>query len=301
MLNLEKNVCRLLLIPIFLLLVAAMPTFAEGDGSEWSDLEIIDIHAHVGTFSGYDLSLATLLKNVDKFGIKMALISNIDGSNLPGTTGNLGEKDANDVTAKIVGAHPELLRGLVWARPVDGKVENVEPFFKNALDKVGKKIFVGLKLHPEFNAIAADDPRIDPYLELCHKYSLPAVFHSGPKGSFSDPERIYKIARRHPDVAVVLYHMGFGTDHSQAIEVAFQALKNKDANLYLETSQAAPEAVLRAIRELGSSRVLFGTDATYFGDAHYDEYKELIDALKKLSAQERHNVLHGNAKRLFYL
>lgn len=120
------------------------------------------------------------------------------------------------------------------------------------------------------------------------------------KGSFSDPQRIYNIARRHPDVAVVLYHMGFGTDHSEAIAVAAQAIKNKDANLYLETSQASPEAVLRAIHELGSRRVLFGTDATYYGKTHYDEYKDLIFALKKLSVREREDVLHENAKRLFY-
>lgn len=135
----------------------------------------------MGTFSGYELSLPNLLRNVDKFGIKLALISNIDGSNLPGTTGNLGEREANDITAKIVAEHPDHLRGLVWARPVDGMVENIEPFFKNALDKIGKKIFVGLKVHPEFNQIAADDSRIDPYLELCRKFSVPAVFHSGAK------------------------------------------------------------------------------------------------------------------------
>lgn len=94
--------------------------------------------------------------------------------------------------------------------------------------------------------------------------------------------------------------MGFGTDHSEAIAVAAQAIKNKDANLYLETSQASPEAVLRAIHELGSRRVLFGTDATYYGKTHYDEYKDLIFALKKLSVREREDVLHENAKRLFY-
>ena len=56
---------------------------------------IIDIHAHIGTFQGFDLSMPTLLGNLERYGVQMAFISNIDGANLPGTTANLDEIESN--------------------------------------------------------------------------------------------------------------------------------------------------------------------------------------------------------------
>jgi len=52
----------------------------------WSEYGIIDIHAHIGSFRGFDLKTETLLSNLRRFDIRLALISNIDGAHLPGTT-----------------------------------------------------------------------------------------------------------------------------------------------------------------------------------------------------------------------
>ena len=51
----------------------------------WGDHLVIDIHAHIGSFRGFDLSMPTLLDNLDRYGIQLALVSNIDGANLAGT------------------------------------------------------------------------------------------------------------------------------------------------------------------------------------------------------------------------
>jgi hypothetical protein len=271
--------------------------------SDWSEFRPIDIHAHIGTFRGYDLSLGTLLTNMQSHGVRMAFISNIEGAELPGTTANLDEVRANQATLDVVKQHPDKLRGLVWTRPNDGSPKNVEKFLGNSSwSGFNGQAFVGMKFHPEMNHFPADDERVDPYLALCEKFSVPAVFHSGRVGSESEPKRIYAVARRHPKVAVILYHMGFGGQHDLAIQVAKDALKKGDARLYLETSQANVEAVVRAIRVLGSQRVLFGTDATYFGRQHYVEYERFVARLKKeLSDDDFANLMHANAERLFPL
>src|ERR1041385_5799573 len=45
---------------------------------------LIDIHAHIGSFRGYDLSLNNLLINIAENQVEYAFISNIDGADVDG-------------------------------------------------------------------------------------------------------------------------------------------------------------------------------------------------------------------------
>jgi predicted TIM-barrel fold metal-dependent hydrolase len=267
---------------------------------DWSALKIIDIHAHVGSFRGYDLSLQNLRENMQRHGITMALISNINAAELS-VTPNSDEIEANEAIVKIVSGEPNQFRGLVWVRPNDGSAQQIERFLSLKLAD-GSPVFVGMKFHPEMNHFKADDAKVDDYLKLCEKYNVPAVFHSGKPTINSSPDRIYNIAKRFPAVPVILYHMVAFGPHEPAIRVAKESLKNGDANLYLETSQAHPDAVIHAIQELGSNRVLYGSDASYYGKNHYERYSSLIERmLKELKADEVNDVVHGNARRIFRL
>ncbi len=269
----------------------------------WAEHRVIDIHAHIGSFKGYDLSTPTLMSNIERYGIRLALISNIDGAELSETQ-NLDEIKANQATVEHVRQYPERLRGLVWTRPKDGLPTNVEPFLRDSISTgPDQRVFVGMKFHPDMNNFPADDPRVDGYLQLCEKYQIPAVFHSGSDDtSNSAPQKIYVVARRHPAVPIILYHMGFLGPHGSAIATVKEALTKKDAQLYLETSQADPGAVMQAIKELGSEHVLFGTDATYYGKEHYEKYEAMMVRLKnELSAEDFAKVVRGNAEKLFRL
>lgn len=263
----------------------------------WEAYNIIDGHAHIGSFQGFDLRTETLLDNLRRYHIDLALISNINGAHLPGTTRDLDEVAANEKTRETVEQYPNLLRALAWARPTDanGSPENLEPYLRD-------HGFVGVKLHPEMNQFPADSAVVDGYLALCAQYGVPAVFHCGAPGSNSAPEKIYAAAKRHPDVPVVLYHMGFFGSHDEAIATVKAAMDAGDARLYLGTAQADPQAVLKAVQELGAGRVLFGTDATYYGEEHYRQYEEMIALLKKnLTPEDFSRVVRENALQLFDL
>lgn len=292
-------------LPLFILLLSLFPFRPAQQPASQANAQfnlaadrVIDAHGHIGSYKGYDLDTATLLGNIASYGVRLVLVSNIDGAALPGTTRNLDEIAANQATVEIVRQNKDKLRGLIWTRPADGAPTKIEPFLKNDQER----LFVGLKIHPEMNHFPADDRRVDGYLRLCEKYSLPAVFHSGKRDSESDPAKIYAAARRHPRVPVILYHMGFGRDHAHAIAVAKEALTKRDAQLYVETAQVEPPAVLEAIKQLGAERVLFGTDATYYGKEHYARYEKLVVLLRaKLTTKEYAQVMRGNAERLFNL
>ncbi len=264
----------------------------------WQDYGIIDVHGHIGSFKGYDLSTETLLSNVREYGLRLVLVSNIDGAELPETE-NVDEATANNRTAEFLRQHVSRFRGLLWSRPNNGSPVNLDRFLA---DTSLRGMFAGIKIHPEMNHFPADDPRVDGYLALCEKYRIPAVFHSDAPGSNADPRRIYAAARRHPTVPIILYHSGFKTSHDSAFAVVKEAISKNDANLYLETAQVSVDDMMRGIKMVGVERMLFGTDATYFGKEHYKRYEPHIERLRKeLSSEDFAKVVRGNAERLFPL
>jgi len=270
----------------------------------------VDIHAHLGSYGTFDLRLETLLGYLERSGTRLALVSNLDGSSAQPTQ-HIGSTAANQVTLETVRRYPGRLRGLLWANPADGKAADLEPFVATTIDGTlaGERVFVGLKFHPDFDRFLADDRRLDPFLELCQRHGLVAVFHAGPPGSPSAPDRIAASARRHPTVPVVLYHMGAdgfdggeGTGQQAAIATVEKSLAAGDANLYLETAQTPVKWIVEAVERVGEDRVLFGTDATYYGAAHFDTYAPIVSRLRhELPAPALAAVMGGNARRLFRL
>jgi predicted TIM-barrel fold metal-dependent hydrolase len=103
-------------------------------------------------------------------------------------------------------------------------------------------------------------------------------------------------------VPFVLYHMGFGTQHQDSIETAREAKTKRDALIYLETAQSDADSVLKSVEAVGADRIVFGTDATYFGRNHYEYYIPILQALKKaLPAADYKRIIHDNAVQLFRL
>ena len=298
-LSIPKSVPVLVALVLTLPLLVAEPALA-ADQNKWRSLDVVDAHGHVGDFEGFDLDLEHLLKNAERYGVEKVLVSNVDGAELE-ETANLDEVETNRRALEIIEQHPELLRGIVWTRPTDGSAEAVVPFLAKRLAN-GERAFVGLKIHPEMNDFPADDPRVDPYFELAAERGVPVVYHCGKPGTNSAPSKILGAARRHPDVPVILYHMGFKGPHEPAIDAVRAAVVREEADLYLGTAQADPAAVVRAVTELGADRVVFGTDAVYYGAEHYEHYEPMIEALDEaLSKEDLALVLGGNARRLFGL
>jgi len=113
--------------------------------------------------------------------------------------------------------------------------------------------------------------------------------HSG--SEISHPLAIGSLARRFPDVTVLMDHMGYREWTSDAIEMA-----RDNPNLYLGTTIAAvePSAVMRAVKELGPERVVYGSNWP-------NVYSDLaVEAIKrqKLGSEAEALVLGGNLARI---
>ena len=110
------------------------------------------------------------------------------------------------------------------------------------------------------------------------------------------PFRIAKIARRFPEMGILVAHMGgvgFPDMSGAMIEMAQEC-----PNLYLIGSMILHTSVLRAVKTLGADRVCFGSD-TPFALMHVcvAAYRALLE--EEVSAGEGSQIMGGNLLRLF--
>jgi len=92
------------------------------------------------------------------------------------------------------------------------------------------------------------------------------------------------------------------------IAVVKKAVENKDANLYLDVSWVDPKTVVEAIKDVGSDRVLFGTDAPLGEFGKKEFYAKRVKELKVAITNEFGDkaeeiidkVFYKNAEELFF-
>ncbi len=166
----------------------------------------------------------------------------------------------------------------------------------------------GVKLHPDMQKFAIDDPRAYAIYELCAEYRLPILMHMGDsRYDFSHPDRLHRVMTDLPELLVVGAHMG-GWDNW---DYACDRLAGH-GNLYVDSSSSiaaagkrhglVPEIVYldhdhatRLIRAWGAEKVLFGTDYPMWSPtADIEAFFDLA-----LTDEERRRILWENARRVF--
>lgn len=204
----------------------------------------------------------------------------------------------NTFVDRIAAGVPWLSR-LVWVRPGRTQEEEVRRRLADGT--------VGLKLHPAYDTFEADSPALDPYLVAAAGAGVPVAVHSSP--GLADPERIAALARRFPEVPILLYHTYLGPDEGR-LRAAHHA--QDVPNLYLETSWCRSSVVEQLIDLVGAERVLFGSDAAIDGPAHYtrnppniemtENYNDaLVTLAHRLGPEATRLLVEDNARRLFHL
>jgi predicted TIM-barrel fold metal-dependent hydrolase len=160
--------------------------------------------------------------------------------------------------------------------------------------------FVGVKYNGEYSRAAASAPENGHVFELLEEtYRKPLLLHTwglpehGNVAAYSLPTQALELALAHPQLSIVMGHMG-GTDWMSAIRATQQA-----PNLYLDTcaSYADRDKVGVAVRTLGADRVLFGSGATE--GSIFLQQGAILDA--ELTDGQRAQVFHENACRVFHI
>jgi uncharacterized protein len=163
----------------------------------------------------------------------------------------------------------------------------------------------GVKLHPVVQRFAPNDPRLAPSYRTCVEMGLAVLAHSGTaKGStqYVEPRAFAELARAWPDLRLILAHLGGGSwRQTLGLARAFPHLSFDCCEIIEWTGAAnAPtaEELARLIRDIGTHRVMLGTDFPWYD---LDRTVERVMELPLLAREEKEAILGANAARLLSL
>src|SRR5262249_45038195 len=220
------------------------------DGNAWDNNRGVDYRLWIG-FDALDAHLHVSGEGAGALGIRNLATAMAAAGMVAGISSWINNRALDHVDLRAARLFP-----LVWIRPGETPTKDV----RKRLDGGA----VGLKLHPTVDDYPADDPGLDPYVELAAEVGCPVACHSAP--GVADPDHIRRLAERFPQVPVILYHTYLGPYEGRARALA-HALEQP--NLYLETSWCRWEVVRGLIAGLGADRILLRSDASICGPAHY--------------------------------
>lgn len=158
--------------------------------------------------------------------------------------------------------------------------------------------FAGVKLNGAQNAYNIDGPEAMKVAEQIAKLNGIIAFHIGvDQPDFTNPRRAAYVAKAFPEMPVLMVHMG-GAGSPDCSDLVIEVAK-ENPNMTLIGSAIDSSKVENAIKELGSNRVMFGSDIP-FADLNQciSNYHNMLSAFDEKTAQD---VLWNNAVRLFKL
>lgn len=240
-------------------------------------MKTYDVHSHLGaTSSGDTNTIHDLVSELKSYGISKVGISCLTG---------ISTREQNDLIYDAMQEYPEFVEGYAFINPKD-------PDSINEVQKcLGQYKMNGVKFHSWKQGYYPDNrPELDPIFNEIKKYKVHVEMHVG-TAPLSTPYTWGEYARKHPDIDFLFTHTGYYEFGMSSIEVA-----KKYPNIWLETSGQMDTNVLKkAVKELGSERVVFGTDWPY---------KPLNIEIEKFEylgfkPHEMENILYKNAEYLW--
>lgn len=218
-------------------------------GIALDDFEIIDCHGHIGCYSRQHIpqnSAEGMLESMNTLGIDIACISSFAALHSDYHYGN-------DLVIKTVATYPERFFGYITLNP------NYAEDMKNELKRCfAFKGVIGIKLHPFVHAVPLDSKLYITAFEFADKRKIPILVHTWGNAEI---DAIGKVAQEFPGAKFIAAHTGGGI---KAMEHAFPIIKKYD-NLYgdLALSETFEGNVEWFVKEIGSKKILFGTDMVF--------------------------------------
>ena len=245
---------------------------------------IIDAHVHIGSdVDGASQSLRELKSNMSRYGIDKSIIFPFNEK------GDLVKASLKLLEYKS----PSLLPFLRF----DPKIMTPE-----RLEELLEHNFYGVKLHPRAQAFDPIDAKYYKLYEKIEDSGKPLLIHTrkstplSPKllrtnGKFSDPDRIVSLAKKFPDLDIIIAH--FANLSGDALKVI-----GKTDNLYVDTSIFGTTFIVKMMcNVLGAEKMIMGSDAPYS-----DQEIEMLKVRKaEISKSEKEKILSGNIRKILSL
>lgn len=153
----------------------------------------------------------------------------------------------------------------------------------------------GLKMHPDYQLFAIDDPRLFPVYDMIGD-KLPIIFHMGDQRyDYSHPARLRKVLNLFPKLRVIAAHFGGYTMHDTAAEL----LHDKDCFFDVSSSLMFMEEgeAEKYINHHGAERFVYGSDFPM-----WDPVTEMERFMRlKLTDAQKEQIAHITAEGILGL
>lgn len=234
-------------------------------------MRIVDARCTIGSGRHCALAPDELVRRLDELEIEAAVVA------APDRCVAVANREGNDLVLDACRRHPQRLIGFAAVNPWYGAAAVAE------LRRAVESGLRGLVLHPPLQGFVLVDGLADEVVATAGELGLPVYVPSGTP-VHALPLQLTELARRFPNVAFVMGHMGhsdFWIDSIPAVAAA--------SNVYAELSYKQPHTIEDAVRSLGAHRVVFGSDAP-FNDLRLELEKflaaELDDAARAAVAAD---------------
>ena len=225
-------------------------------------ISAIDIHAHYGVLDRPGKPWLQRFGSCDAPGVaQRAKQSNIQITVVSPLLGLMprGQADActgNEEADQIVPTIDGLRQWVI----IDPKRPET---FDQAQQMLSKSHCVGIKIHPEEHLYPIVEHG-QAIFEFAAKHEAVVLTHSGQENSM--PEDFVPFANDHPNVKLILAHIGCSCDEDLSHQVRAVQM-SKHGNIFADTSSASnilPGLIEWAVSEIGAEKVLFGTDSPLY-------------------------------------
>lgn len=254
-----------------------------------SKTTVIDAHAHLGICPQFYFPVyrwQDVLKHMDATGVDILIQAN---QSMLGVDLESAEQENREAF--------EGSRGRIYAYAVYNPNNHDAATMVPRL--LAERHYVGIKIHPSFHGIHADNELYRPAWTLAQEHKVPILTHSydrtarNPNQALSWVMYFEKWIKAFPDVTLILGHSGgLPQGHREAVGLA-----KKYPNVYLDLAgdTFANGFVEWVVKEIGADRLLYGSDLTWI-DTRAELYR-VIAADIDTAAKRR--ILGENAIRLF--
>jgi predicted TIM-barrel fold metal-dependent hydrolase len=215
--------------------------------------------------------------------------------------------DYHDDLLAFISLNPERFIGYTTFDPTDRANADL---LRRQVDAHGVR---GLKLYPMAQGFHVDNEACDEVYDVCEARRIPVIIHFGISINavhdlrFGNPLDLSGPALRHPSVNWIVPHFGAGF-FRETLMVAIQ-----HRNVFIDTSSSnnwlasdphgltVADLFKRTIDAVGSERLLFGTDSSYFPRGYrtniLNDHLAICDRLG-LSPEQIDGVFGENIRRI---
>lgn len=254
-------------------------------GLPLADVPIIDEHNHLGRWSAFYVpgggTIDQMVRRMDQVGISKICVT---------AHASIGPDYVygNNLVMDALQRHPDRVVGYVTVNP------NYPEDMQHELDRCfAVPGFRAIKFHPECHNQPVDCKGYESAFEEAEKRACPILIHVWGDEAV---HAVDGLAPRFPHAVFIMAHMG-GTD-GHSMEKAVDVI-NRHTNVYGDVALSRPTDgnIEWLVKEIGSRRLLFGTDMPFYDPSHVIARV----ALSEISEEEKRDVFYRNAARIMKL